>query len=287
MTRFGPRPAGAERPFAALGIGECSLDRLGVVRRLPQPGEKVEASFWTLLAGGQVATALLAAARLGHRVAFHGCVGDDPEAALALAPLCEAGIDLSRVLRCAGVPTRTAVVLVEPDTGERTIVGHRDPRLVLPPSVRDRADFAKARCLLIDASDPEHANWAACEARSAGLPVVLDVDAPGPGVDALLAVSDYPIVSEGFADARFGGSAAALEGLRDLGAAFPVVTRGARGCVALRGEGLLRVDAFRRRRRGHDRCRRRLPRRLRTRLAPGARGRRPVAHVQRRGRARL
>ena len=85
------------RPFDLLGVGECSLDSVLRVAALPPPGGKGVVEDWCEQPGGQVATAVLAAARLGLHTAYAGVVGDDAAAAQALAPLRAAGVDLSRV----------------------------------------------------------------------------------------------------------------------------------------------------------------------------------------------
>ena len=69
------------------------------VAALPPPGGKAAAYDWCERPGGQVATAVLTAARLGLRTAYAGVVGDDSAAAQSLAPLRAAGVDLSRVYR--------------------------------------------------------------------------------------------------------------------------------------------------------------------------------------------
>jgi sulfofructose kinase len=217
-----------------LGIGQSSLDAVGVLARLPRPGEKLELRDWRELPGGQVATAVLACARLGLRCAYAGSVGDDPAAQAVLAPLARAGVDLAGVRRVAGAPTRRALVLVEEGSGERTILAYRAAALALRPADLDRRAVATSRALLLDAEDPEAARWAAGVAREAGVPSILDVDRCDRERLALARLVDFPIVSQGFAE-QFSGDASpdeALRALADAGARMAVVTRGERGAVA-------------------------------------------------------
>ena len=98
----------------------------------------------------------------------------------------------------------------------------------------------------MDAEDPEVSRAAAIFARSRGVPVVADVDAPGPGVDALLAAVDFPLVSRSFAEtlARDGTIRGGLDRLVQLGARMAVATLGDRGCLARVGDREIASPAF-------------------------------------------
>src|SRR5260370_37591603 len=67
--------------FDVVGLGECSMDEVWLVDGLPAAGSKVRAVRRERLGGGQVATAMVAGARLGLRAAYVGAVGDDAAAA--------------------------------------------------------------------------------------------------------------------------------------------------------------------------------------------------------------
>jgi sulfofructose kinase len=221
-------------PLDVVGVGECSLDHVALVDGLPPLGGKRRIQEYVQLPGGQVATALLACARLGLRAALIGSVGDDAAGAAVLGPLREAGIDLAGVRRVAGAPSRLALILVDRGSGERTVLWYRDPRLSLEVASLRREDVERGRVLYVDASDPEFSTWAARIAREAGIPVVLDADAVAPGIERLLRHVDFPIVSREFA-ATWSGSAEPGEALRRLaalGARLPVVTLGSEGAVA-------------------------------------------------------
>lgn len=221
-----------ERRFDVLGVGECSLDIWLRLDALPAPGGKAAASDWRELPGGQVATATLAAARLGLRTAYAGVVGDDAAAERVLAPLRVAGVELSRVRAVPGARTRTAVIAVERKSGERAVFGHRDPRLGAGRAALAALALDEARLLLLDGSDFAVALPLARQARARGVPVLLDLDAAAPEAEELLAFVDFPVVSQSFAERCYGSPVAALSRLAALGARLPVVTLGARGAVA-------------------------------------------------------
>lgn len=238
-----PPRAGA-RSLDLLGVGECSLDTRVLVEALPPPGGKGRVLEWRELPGGQVATALLAAARLGLRAAYAGAVGDDARAEPVLAPLRRAGVDVSRVVRVAGAATRAALILVERGTGERTVLGQRDEKLGEGRAELAQLALGGARLLLLDASDLMLATALAERARAEGVPVLLDLDAAAPGFERLLAQVDFPVVSRGFAEAAYGGAEPALARLAALGARLPVVTLGAEGALAWAGGRRLASPGF-------------------------------------------
>ncbi len=230
-----------------VGIGQCSLDHVCQVDGPPEFAGKAPIFAHREEPGGQVATALLACARLGLRACFVGTVGEDAAATRVLAPLREAGIDLSGVRRVERARTQLAVILVDRASGERTVLWHRDPALALRPSDVPREAIATAGALHLDASDPDVAAFAAKLAREAGRPVFLDADTAVPGMAELLAQVDFPIVSRGFARSFFGTDSPreALRGLASFGGRLAVVTLGELGALARQGEQVIESPGFR------------------------------------------
>jgi sugar/nucleoside kinase (ribokinase family) len=234
-----------------VGLGQISLDCVAALPRWPRAGEKLAlAAPAVVQPGGQIATAVLAAVRLGLSGRLLGAVGADAAAETALAPLCTAGVDVSRVERVADAATRSAVVLVDAD-GERTVFGYRDPRLALRTADLSREAIREARALLVDAEDPDAARWAIDAARAAGVASVLDVERADPDPLELAMSVDFPIVSESFcADSsdshRVSDEAerAWLTRLAGGRARMAVVTRGARGALACCGGENLEQPAF-------------------------------------------
>lgn len=229
-----------------VGIGQCALDHVAVVEGPPEFTGKKRILELTQSPGGQVATALLACARLGLRTAAVTAVGRDAASERMLAPLRAAGVDLAGVEVVPEADSQISLIVVDRETGERTVLWHRDPRLRLSMSQGRRRQIEQGRVLLVDAQDPEYSSWAAGVAREAGIPVVLDADTPAPGVDELLGSVDFPIVSREFAE-KHSGARDPRDFLRELaarGARFPVVTLGDRGAIAGGPEGVIESPAF-------------------------------------------
>lgn len=217
--------------FDVLGVGQCALDEIARVTAAPQPGGKARLHERAALPGGQIATATLACARLGHRAALVSSVGADAAGEAALAPLQQAGVDLSRVRRVAAARTQSAWIWVDAQ-GERTVLWDRDERLSLPPDAVAARDVEHARVILLDAGDLPLAERVAALAHAARIPCVLDADTPAPGIDVLLARVFAPVISESLARELFGSAERAVRELARAGAALPVVTRGRAGAIA-------------------------------------------------------
>ncbi len=225
-----------EKRCDVLGVGQCSLDEVARVDASPAPSGKARMRERRSSPGGQIATALLGCARLGWRAAFVSSVGSDAAAEAVLAPLRNAGIDLSRVHSVAAVRTQSAWIWIDAQ-GERTVLWDRDARLALAPGAVSRAEVAAARVVLLDAGDLELALRVAEFARDEHVPCVLDADTPAPGIEGLLATVSHPVISQSLAEALYGNAEAAVAGLAKAGASMPVVTLGRAGALAwMRGE---------------------------------------------------
>lgn len=241
-----PRRQGASA-FDVVGFGQSSLDHVCLVEGLPQFAGKDRIVDYTRLPGGQVATALLACAKLGLQCAYLGSVGDDDAAERVLDPLRRAGVDVSHVRVVTGAPTQLAVILLDRASGERTVLWYRDDRLALRLQDLSRSSVESARAVHLDGGDPEVGVWVSKVAREFGIPVVLDADTPVPGTAELLAHVDFPIVSHTFAETFFGtrDPREALRGLASYGARMGVITLGEVGALARIGDQEIESPAYR------------------------------------------
>lgn len=236
-------PARRGRRWDVLALGENSHDVVVQLGGHPVPGAKVRANHISVMPGGQIATAAAALARLGWRTAYAGAVGDDEAGLTGVESLEAAGVDCAHVVRVEGASSRTAVILVDSDTGERTVLWHRDPALA---SAAIAAPVHDARVLLVD-DHGEAAVAAAREARAAGTRTVVDVESVSDGVHDLLRSIDVVIAARGFPEALTGVAApgAALAALQEAcGATLVCATLGADGSLARVGGREVRTPAF-------------------------------------------
>jgi sugar/nucleoside kinase (ribokinase family) len=241
MTPDLPLPPRDARLFDVVGYGENSLDFLAVLGKWPAPDSKVALDSFEFHPGGQVATAVLAAARLGCRARYVGVFGDDRWAADVRGAVGAGGVDLVAIER-RGTPTRTAVILVDA-AGRRTVLERRDPRLGLRDGEVDAAVFQSGRILMIDATDVPGSIGAARAARAAGARVMVDVDRPVEGLEPLLRLADVVIASAQFTQPAAAKTAAAdaLAASGKPAAQVWITTLGADGSVAWDGEREIRT----------------------------------------------
>jgi len=239
---------GIAAPFDVVGIGLNAVDYLCRIPRYPVPGEKLRMTGFTRQGGGQVATALVALSRWGLRTKYVGNVGDDEHGRLSLSLLRDDGVDLSHARIVPGASSQFAVILVQDDSGERTILWERDARIRIRAEDLPLAEIRAARAVLLDGHDVPPSVAAARAARAAGVPVVLDAEKMQEGTFDLLEACDQIVASSGFVE-RFAPGLAPEEGVQRIHERFrpetSTVTLGERGAVGFDGKQLHHAPAIR------------------------------------------
>jgi sugar/nucleoside kinase (ribokinase family) len=210
----------------------------------PGPNVKLPISSRQIRYGGQVATTLATCASLGLRAALLGTAGDDDHACALCQALEDRGVDTTLLIR-RPVRHRRAMVLVNEQTGDRTVLWERDERLTLQADELPRATIERARLLHVDDVDVDAALVAAGIARNARIPVTGDIDHVTDRTPALIAAIGVPIFAEHVPQALTGESdpERALRSLRNSHGGMLCVTLGARGSMLLDGNQLHRVPA--------------------------------------------
>ncbi len=221
--------------FDVVGLGLNATDTMLIVPHFPAYAGKVPFEEEHLSPGGQVASALVACARLGLRAKYIGAVGDDERGRVQLESLQGTGINLDHVLVRAGCPNQTAYIIIDRSTGERTVLWRRDDSLKVRPEEITEEMIASARLLHIDGHDTPAVARAAEIARSHGIPVTVDVDTIYHGFDKVLPNVDYLIASSEFPTAWTGETDPfrALEIIQErYGMKVAAMTLGAHGALA-------------------------------------------------------
>lgn len=233
--------------FDVLGIGLNATDTLLLVDEFPPYAGKVPFARELLSPGGQVATAIVACARLGLRAKYIGSVGDDHRGRIQRESLEGTGVDSSGLLVRSGCPNQTAYIIIDQRTGERTVLWQRAECLRLLPAEIRPEDIANARLLHIDGYDIEAAAYAASLARARDVPVSLDVDTVYPGFDSVLEHVDYLVAGSGW-PAKWTGEADPFVALRSLRLEYRLrvaaMTLGNHGALALCDSGWAYSAAF-------------------------------------------
>ncbi len=236
--------------FDVLGLGCTAVDDLLYVPRFPGVDKKIQVQRSARRFGGLTGVALMAAARLGARCAYAGCLGNDALSEYAAAYLAREGVDVSLAPRLPDAAVVHSTVVVGTDSGSRNIffqgsgmIGAHDTK---PPE-----EVIKAfRVLFIDQWGMT-GNLRACRiARSSGVAVIADIeDARSPLFRDVLDLVDHLIVAEGFAK-EITGEPDAPSAVRRLwrdDRAAVIVTCGAKGCWSVSSEsssGPVRFPAF-------------------------------------------
>ncbi len=229
-----------EKPSSTVDIVGVGLNATDTIIRLPHfPAfnSKVEFRVSEILPGGQVATAVTACALWGLKARYVGKIGDDSAGILQQNEMIRGGIEAHWVVvpQCQ---SQSSFILVDEETGERTVLWKRDPRLELLPSEVERAWVERARLLHLDGHDCASATQAARWARAAHIPVTSDLDNLYPGVEVLLENVDYAITSREFS-ARLCGENdffVSLPGIASrFGCRLVAVTLGSQGVLAWDG----------------------------------------------------
>ena len=231
--------------YDVVGIGYAGMDQLCRVDRLPVPGEKIRMQQYRMQGGGQTATALVALSRWGLRTAAVSAVGDDGLGQLITGELAEEGVDTTALVVRRGLDSQTSLVMVERESGERTIVVRRDPDLELRDGDADLAILEHTRCLFLDGHE-RLALAAARRARELGVVVVLDCDRVLPFTGPLLGLCDVVLCNATFPrdythqpSMRAQLRSMAVHGMNVLG-----MTLGDQGAVLLHDGELLHSPAF-------------------------------------------
>ena len=221
--------------FDVVGVGLNATDTLLIVPHFPAYAGKVLFQEEVVCPGGQVASALVACARLGLRTKYIGTVGDDQRGRIQMESLREAGIDVEHVQLRKNCANQSAYIVIDRSTGERTVLWRRDDCLRIDPEQILPEQIACARLLHIDGHDTPAVERAAAIARRHGIPVSVDVDTIYHGFDRVLPHVDYLLASSDFPTAWTGQSDPfkALELMqREYGMKVAAMTLGAHGALA-------------------------------------------------------
>ncbi|HUK15936.1 MAG TPA: PfkB family carbohydrate kinase [Bryobacteraceae bacterium] len=221
--------------FDVVGVGLNATDTLLLVPHFPAYAGKAPFEEEIVSPGGQVASAMVACARLGLRVKYIGSIGDDERGRIQIESLRGTGINLDHVQLRRNCPNQSAYIVVDRSTGERTVLWRRAACLRIDPAEITPEQIACARLLHIDGHDTPAMARAAEIARQHGIPVSVDVDSVYHGFEHVLPNVDYLVSSSEFPSAWTGEQDpfVALETLqKEYGMKVAAMTLGAHGALA-------------------------------------------------------
>lgn len=230
-----------------IGLGLCALDFTFAVQKYPRLDEKIEAAAFSRQGGGPVPTALCTLAKFGVKSAFVGICGADSDGRLIRDELKRFGVDTKRMILDPDSRTPRAFIIVDRESGKRTVILDRTESTALSPDELDIRYIRRADYLLIDGREPEASLTAAALVKKAGGEVIVDAGSPRKYFGDLLPFVDHLVASNRFSidfTQEIDPGKAAIK-LAHMGFKSVVITSGRKGCVGATPDGqLFQQDAF-------------------------------------------
>ncbi len=222
-------------------IGSANTDMVVKVPSIPAPGETLLGDDFVMVPGGKGANQAVAAARLGARVRFVGCVGDDMFGVQTRAALEAEGINVDGLMADPSRHSGVALIAVD-SSGQNAIAVAPGANMGVMPEYVERvletcreASFVVLQCE-IPVGTVVHA---IAVARARGIPVILN---PAPattlppgaleGVTCVTPNESEAAALTGVAVSDYDAARTAALRLIEMGALSAVVTLGHRGALA-------------------------------------------------------
>jgi sulfofructose kinase len=234
------------KPFDVVGLGLNAVDFLCLIPKFPAFNTKTEIVHYEKHGGGQVATAMAACSKWGLRTKYIGKVGEDDLGMFSLKGIREAGVDASSVTVERGATNQLAFILIDKGSGERTIIWHRDKKLLYREGQLSREDVCKGKILHLDGHDIEATIKAIKWAREEGIFTVIDIDKVEEKTPELIRSVDFLITSSTFGQKLTGieDREKALIALKRYNKGFLCATLGREGAMAVMEDQIVYSKGF-------------------------------------------
>ncbi|MBN1494472.1 carbohydrate kinase family protein [Candidatus Peregrinibacteria bacterium] len=225
--------------YDLVAIGGATVDHLNVVEHFPEKDQKIVPLWSSLQGGGQAATAVAAAAKLGLKTAMVGTVGEGPIGEFAMETLKKEGVDTSLMVQQKGKAPALSSIIIEDKIGSRTIVADRGQVKNLPLNEEMYEAIKNCKVVHSDAHFPEENMELIKFARKNGIPVCIDAEPHTPNHREFAKLADIFIVSRRFVENQFGHDyERALKEYINNGAKIAVVTLGKYGAIGVQKEDM-------------------------------------------------
>ena len=228
-----------------IGIENPVMDFNLLMDEIPATDSVAALQDYSWQGGGNVSSAIVAAARLGAKAGIAGIVGDDAYGQFCTADFKRHGIDTSHLLQDHGGSTTFAVCLAEIKKMGRSFIGKRGTDRILTCEELDKEYITSARYIHMGQMGPVEV-MAAQWARESGTLVVDDAGYFNEDTNKHTDLIDIFIASEHYYNGLFNNKEyrANMRALQKRGPKTVIVTLGAKGCVGLDGDEYFEVPAF-------------------------------------------
>jgi len=220
---------------------------ISVLDKLPTPNKGSSVKDFSRQGGGVVATALVAAARLGAKVSYIGVTGTCIHGQAIREDFLYNHVDISHSVIDEDAYSPFAYILSDLETDGRSIVYRKGSARDLDIKDMDREFITRAGFLHLERCDEPSAT-AARWMREASKKVVYDASYYSEEVHAFLPCIDVFIASEFYYDECFKGQGAYEENCKAIAACGPevvVFTLGEKGCIGYSKEkGYFEVSGY-------------------------------------------
>lgn len=160
-----------------LVLGSSNTDMVVRTQKMPKPGETVLGGEFDMIAGGKGANQAVAAARAGANVTLLTKLGNDDFGKQAIAEYQKDNIDTSSILIDDTHPSGVAIIIVDDQTGENSIVvaPGSNGQISVEDIQSKEALFDEADILLVQLEIPIDAVFEALKiAKQKGLKTILN-----------------------------------------------------------------------------------------------------------------
>lgn len=222
-----------------VGVGHCCQDSICTIEEYPpEDGSTHITAIDDSQGGGAVATAMVAAARLGVFSGVIAQLGEDATGDQIERDFLGYGMDVTGIQRVPGGRSSSSIVLVDPQKGTRTKFPYRDNLPAIPWDQGQRDLLRHAKVLHLDGTQYDNAIAAATLAKEYGVVVSLDGCSMQKDhaknrrlaamADILIMNARYPKKVSGQEDIR-----QAMLDMASLGSKIVISTAGKDGCYAV------------------------------------------------------
>lgn len=185
-------------PVSLVGIGGSLLDNLYIVPDFPEENTKIQAEELKSQCGGPVATALVAAAKLGMSCAYLGSIGDDQAGQEMLADFKNYDVMQKGIIVRSNAYSASSMIIVNKTSNSRTVIWSKGTVDPIRSNELDMELLKQASILHLDGLHYEAALFAAKYFRENNKIVSLDGGSIHNGIFEILPYCDWLICSEEF-----------------------------------------------------------------------------------------
>jgi len=228
-----------------IGIENLILDFLVQIEALPTSNKSCPYQQASWQGGGNVASAMVAAARLGAEGGMIGFIGDDQYGKVCVNDFKRHGIDVSQIKIDKDGKTGFCIAIAETSTKCRSFIYQQKGCRMLRPDELDRNYIAASKYLHLGKLDPTCIQ-AARIAKECGVKVSIDAGYYFPDTADYMDLFDVFVASEFYYEGLFDNKnyKENCAKLQAKGPEIVVVTLGEKGCVGMQDGNYFELPAF-------------------------------------------